>query len=89
VLLCDVLFADHMYQRTELGHGSNVRGIECQARWVPETQEFIINSPTLTASKWVSDQVPIIDNVQGILNEKSGTDPSAAPQTTPSLSPNS
>ena len=56
---------------------------------MPEIQEFIINSPTLTASKWVSDQVPIIDNVQGILNEKSGTDPSAAPQTTPSLSPNS
>jgi hypothetical protein len=56
---------------------------------VPETQEFIINSPTLTASKWVSEQVPIIDNVQGTLNEKSGTDPSAAPQTTPSSSPNS
>ena len=56
---------------------------------MPETQEFIINSPTLTASKWVSEQVPIIDNVQGTLNEKSGTDPSAAPQTTPSLSPNS
>jgi hypothetical protein len=43
--------------RTELGHGSNVRGIECQARWVPETQEFVINSPTLTASKWVSEDV--------------------------------
>jgi acyl-CoA oxidase len=47
-----------MIKRTELGHGSNVRGIECQARWVPETQEFIINSPTLTASKWVSEQIP-------------------------------
>lgn len=52
-----MLFADD--QRTELGHGSNVRGIECQARWVPETQEFIINSPTLTASKWVSEDVPM------------------------------
>jgi hypothetical protein len=39
--------------RTELGHGSNVRGIECQARWMPKTKEFIIHSPTLTASKWV------------------------------------
>jgi hypothetical protein len=48
-----------MIKRTELGHGSNVRGIECQARWVPETQEFIINSPTLTASKWVSEDVPM------------------------------
>jgi hypothetical protein len=41
-------------RRTELGHGSNVRGIECEARWMPKTKEFIIHSPTLTASKWVS-----------------------------------
>ena len=40
------------YGQTELGHGSNVRGIECQARWDPKTKEFIIHSPTLTASKW-------------------------------------
>lgn len=42
------------FGRTELGHGSNVRGIECQARWMPKTKEFVIHSPTLTASKWVS-----------------------------------
>jgi len=41
-------------RRTELGHGSNVRGIECEARWMPKTKEFVIHSPTLTASKWVS-----------------------------------
>jgi len=40
------------YGQTELGHGSNVRGIECQALWDPTTKEFIIHSPTLTASKW-------------------------------------
>lgn len=40
------------YAQTELGHGSNVRGIECEARWDQETKEFIIHSPTLTASKW-------------------------------------
>ena len=40
------------YGQTELGHGSNVRGIECQAIWDPKTKEFIIHSPTLTASKW-------------------------------------
>jgi hypothetical protein len=50
-----------MIGRTELGHGSNVRGIECQARWVPETQEFIINSPTLTASKWVSERISMCE----------------------------
>ncbi|KAL4744305.1 hypothetical protein BDW72DRAFT_209114 [Aspergillus terricola var. indicus] len=40
------------YAQTELGHGSNVRGIELMARWDPETKEFILHSPTLTASKW-------------------------------------
>lgn len=38
--------------RTELGHGSNVRGIECEARWDQKAQEFVLHSPTLTASKW-------------------------------------
>ncbi|KAI2792798.1 hypothetical protein POX_b02841 [Penicillium oxalicum] len=40
------------YAQTELGHGSNVRGLECQARWDPSTREFILHSPSLTSSKW-------------------------------------
>ncbi|KAK5711960.1 hypothetical protein LTR17_018168 [Elasticomyces elasticus] len=40
------------YAQTELGHGSNVKGIECEARWDPKTKEFVLHSPTLTASKW-------------------------------------
>ncbi|KAK2737774.1 fatty-acyl coenzyme A oxidase [Myotisia sp. PD_48] len=40
------------YAQTELGHGSNVRGLETTATWNPEDKTFIINSPTLTASKW-------------------------------------
>lgn len=40
------------YAQTELGHGSNVRGIETTARWDPNTKEFILHSPSLTASKW-------------------------------------
>jgi acyl-CoA oxidase len=40
------------YAQTELGHGSNVRGLECEARWDPKSKEFVIHSPTLTASKW-------------------------------------
>jgi acyl-CoA oxidase len=40
------------YGQTELGHGSNVRGIETFARYNPETREFTIHSPTLTAAKW-------------------------------------
>lgn len=40
------------YAQTELGHGSNVKGLECRATWDPKTREFILHSPTLTASKW-------------------------------------
>lgn len=40
------------YGQTEMGHGSNVRGIETEARWDGERREFVIHSPTLTSSKW-------------------------------------
>ncbi|EOA92254.1 hypothetical protein ACJQWK_03762 [Exserohilum turcicum] len=40
------------YAQTELGHGSNVRGLETTAKWDPVKKEFEIHSPTLTASKW-------------------------------------
>ncbi|GAB1215542.1 hypothetical protein ATERTT37_004733 [Aspergillus terreus] len=40
------------YAQTELGHGSNVRGLELEARWDHQTKQFILHSPTLTASKW-------------------------------------
>ncbi|ETI57005.1 hypothetical protein F441_00607 [Phytophthora nicotianae CJ01A1] len=40
------------YAQTELGHGSNVQGIETTAMYDKETQMFVINSPTLTSRKW-------------------------------------
>lgn len=40
------------YAQTELGHGSNVRGLETTATWNQADQTFIIHSPVLTASKW-------------------------------------
>jgi acyl-CoA oxidase len=40
------------YAQTELGHGSNVQGIETIATFDKASQEFIINSPTLTSRKW-------------------------------------
>lgn len=40
------------YAQTELGHGSNVRGLETTATWNPTNKTFIMHSPSLTASKW-------------------------------------
>lgn len=39
------------YAQTELGHGSNVQGLETTATFDLQTDEFIIHSPTLTSSK--------------------------------------
>ncbi|KAI8142051.1 acyl-CoA dehydrogenase/oxidase [Fennellomyces sp. T-0311] len=40
------------YAQTELGHGSNVQGLETTATYIPETNEFEIHSPHLSSSKW-------------------------------------
>ena len=40
------------YGQTELGHGSNVQGLELQAKWDPKSKDWVIHSPTVTASKW-------------------------------------
>ncbi|GMJ15075.1 acyl-CoA oxidase 1 [Hibiscus trionum] len=40
------------YAQTELGHGSNVQGLETTATFDPHTDEFVLHSPTLTSSKW-------------------------------------
>lgn len=40
------------YAQTELGHGTFVRGLETTATYDPKTQEFVVNSPTLSSYKW-------------------------------------
>ena len=40
------------YAQTELSHGSNVRFVELVATWDQSSKEFVLHSPTLTASKW-------------------------------------
>ncbi|KAI8971350.1 acyl-CoA dehydrogenase/oxidase C-terminal [Pilobolus umbonatus] len=40
------------YAQTELGHGSNVLGLKTTAVYDIKTDEFIINTPDLTAAKW-------------------------------------
>ncbi|KAN0038452.1 hypothetical protein ACTA71_000630 [Dictyostelium dimigraforme] len=42
------------YSQTEIGHGSNVQGIETTCTYIKETGEFELNSPTLTSTKfWI------------------------------------
>ena len=44
------------YAQTELGHGSNIRGIETTATLDMTTDEIVINTPTITATKyWPGD----------------------------------
>ena len=44
------------YAQTELGHGSNVAGLETTATFDLETDEFVIHTPSLTATKyWPGD----------------------------------
>jgi acyl-CoA oxidase len=40
------------YAQTELGHGSNVRGLETTAEYDAKTDTFVVDSPTLTSMKW-------------------------------------
>ena len=40
------------YGQTELGHGSNVQGIETTAHYDERNDTFVLNSPTVTSSKF-------------------------------------
>lgn len=41
-----------MKAQTELGHGTYVRGLETVVTFDKDTDEFIINSPTITSYKY-------------------------------------
>lgn len=44
------------YAQTEMGHGSNVQGLETTATYDHKTKEIILNMPTTSATKmWPGD----------------------------------
>lgn len=46
------------YAQTELGHGSNVRGLETTATFHAQSKTFVLDTPTLTSMKfWPSSMV--------------------------------
>lgn len=44
------------YAQTEMGHGSNVQGLETTATLDTQADEFVLHTPTLTATKVSPDQ---------------------------------
>ena len=40
------------YCQTELGHGSDVQSLETTATFDMEAEQFVINSPTISSTKW-------------------------------------
>ena len=40
------------YAQTELGHGTDVSSLETTATFDKNTDEFILHTPTISATKW-------------------------------------
>ncbi|XP_053381781.1 peroxisomal acyl-coenzyme A oxidase 1-like [Mercenaria mercenaria] len=40
------------YAQTEMGHGTFIRGLETTATYDPKTEEFVVNSPTVSSIKY-------------------------------------
>ena len=51
------------YAQTELGHGSDVQGIETEAVYDQKTREFVINSPTVSSYKWWPGELGHLSNI--------------------------
>ena len=50
------------YAQTEMGHGSNIAGLETTATFDKEKDEFIIHSPTITSTKFWPGSLGIVAN---------------------------
>ncbi len=52
------------YAQTEMGHGTFIRGLETTATYDEKTEEFVLNTPTLTAFKWWPGSVKLLHHRQ-------------------------
>ena len=50
------------YAQTELGHGSNVGGLETTATFDEKTDEWVIHTPTITATKFWPGALGLMSN---------------------------
>jgi len=50
------------YVQTEMGHGSNVAGLETTATFDKEKDQFIIHSPKITSAKMWPGSIGIVAN---------------------------
>ncbi len=61
---------------TEMGHSSFLRGLETTATFDKKTQEFVINTPTLTATKWWIGMAGEVRNIRVLIPSRSLRTPS-------------
>jgi acyl-CoA oxidase len=50
------------YAQTEIGHGSDVRSLETTATFDPKTQEWVINTPSVSAAKYWPGELSFLAN---------------------------
>jgi len=50
------------YAQTELGHGSDVQGLETTATFVEQTGEIELHTPSVTAAKYWPGELGLISN---------------------------
>ena len=60
--LCDNLTIIGCYAQTELGHGSNVAGLETTATLDKSTDEFVMHTPTIKATKFWPGSLGSVSN---------------------------
>lgn len=58
------------YAQTEIGHGTFVRGLETTATYDAVTQQFVMNTPSLSAYKWWPGGRKFLDFLLNTLSQK-------------------